>query len=503
MINIFFISSFYLIASIFILISILGYGKLFNKFILIDNSIKNFKNYFFICGLIFIGFISIIVNFIIPINDYYSILIVGIGILFYIYFFYINSNKQTEILFIFIVIFISYIFSFFAGTNDDYLYHFNTIKNYKSLILSEIEHHRMISYNSHWLFLNSIFTLNIFNPSLFILSSLIYSISIYDFYNMSKLEIKKGFYISGLYIYFSLIFLLGVLNTYKDFGTDVPGFLVCVYILIFCIYATLQKKIKINNSFIFIILLFANFCIMIKITNSLIYLYLLILFFIFSLKKINIFNLIIGFIPLTLWIYQNLNISGCLIWPLKILCFLNTDRASTELYLIESFAKGDIATSINLSGFFWIIIWLQNHSYKLMETYIFYIIVLFIPIIYFYFRHSNKIYSNFFSFNYLKTNIIYVCLYFIIFISNLIWFFYTPAYRFGFFYNLNLIIFLILPFWVRTIHININFINKTIKIIFLIAVLFFLFENYTRIDWYFDIYGLTWPPINNGKLIIK
>ena len=58
---------------------------------------------------------------------------------------------------------------------------------------------------------------------------------------------------------------------------------------------------------------------------------------------------------------------------------------------------------------------------------------------------SKKVHTN------LKFKILnerkYFVLLGIILIANFIWFFVTPAYRFGLFYNLSLIIFLFLPFW--------------------------------------------------------
>ena len=71
-----------------------------------------------------------------------------------------------------------------------------------------------------------------------------------------------------------------------------------------------------------------------------------------------------------LWIFQNYNISGCLIWPIEITCFSNKDLAIKEFYLIESFAKGDINTQINTDGFSWIFVWLTNHSKKLIGKFV-------------------------------------------------------------------------------------------------------------------------------------
>ena len=94
-------------------------------------------------------------------------------------------------------------------------------------------------------------------------------------------------------------------------------------------------------------------------------------------------------IPL-LWFFQNYIISGCLIWPIQFTCFSNNELAIKEFYLIESFAKGDIATQINVSGFDWIFTWLINHSKKLVETYLVFILILLFPILYFLSKSKNS-----------------------------------------------------------------------------------------------------------------
>lgn len=39
--------------------------------------------------------------------------------------------------------------------------------------------------------------------------------------------------------------------------------------------------------------------------------------------------------------------------------------------------------------------------------------------------------------------------------------------------------------------------------LFTIAILFFCYENFTKIEWYIEKYGDTWPPIKDGELFIK
>ena len=76
----------------------------------------------------------------------------------------------------------------------------------------------------------------------------------------------------------------------------------------------------------------------------------------------------------------------------------------------------------------------------------------------------------------------------------------APAYRFGVFYNLSLIIFLFIPFWIKIKKIELQTFKKSIKYILFIAVLFFVYENFTRIEQYNNKYGKMWPPIISNEL---
>ena len=78
---------------------------------------------------------------------------------------------------------------------------------------------------------------------------------------------------------------------------------------------------------------------------------------------------------------------------------------------------------------------------------------------------------------------------------------YIPAYRFGIFYNLSLIFFLLFPFWISLQKLNLEFFKRSSKILIIIALLFFSYENIAKLEWYILKYGENWPPINSGILI--
>lgn len=482
-------------------VAIIGYG-------LILTQISRFKPFFeknilhyFIMGLILISSVSIIVNIFFNLNNVYSFFVIILGIILFIKnYIKIFDSIVSISKYLIITTLFAFIYSYYSGLNDDIAYHYNTILNFKYLNLYEIEHSRQISYNSNWLFLKSIFFLTYFESSIFAISSLLYSITLIDLFSIYKRQSDKKILLISFYSFFYLVFLIGVTNMYKDFGTDMPGVLISVYILLILIYLIIsEKKITIDNiSYLFLLL---SFILMIKITNSLVFFFIFTFLLIIKFKLIKLVNykFFIVFIPIILWFFQNIVISGCLIWPITPLCFNNSIMSNNELYLIESFAKGDINTKMDIIGFEWIHVWFSNHSTKLLETYLVFIILMCIPLVIFA-THKND--------SYLKNNItnkLLLCFYFIFpcILCNVIWFFYIPAYRFGIFYNVSLIFFLIFLFWANLQKINLNFYKKYSKILLIISILFFSYENITKVERYIEKYGQNWPPIENTKLIKK
>ena len=185
--NYIFISLIYF-SSIFIcLVSVIGYGKLFDKYLITNNLFHNFYNYFLFLGLISIGSLIIVLNYFIPVSDLLSLIVILTGaIIFFVINIFGRIKLSKEILNILIITTICFLISFFAGLNDDFDYHYQTIQYYKNGTVFDIIHTRQISYNSHWLFLNSIFSVSSFLPSIFILGSLIYSVALFDFYKNLK-----------------------------------------------------------------------------------------------------------------------------------------------------------------------------------------------------------------------------------------------------------------------------------------------------------------------------
>ena len=103
-----------------ILISIIGYGILTSR-VFSFHPFFNFNiSHYFIIGLIFIGSISVVVNSIYPITDYYTISIITLGI-----FLFINQHKvifknlKKIFFYLFPITILAFLISFYAGLSDD------------------------------------------------------------------------------------------------------------------------------------------------------------------------------------------------------------------------------------------------------------------------------------------------------------------------------------------------------------------------------------------------
>tara|TARA_Y100001970_G_C14250833_1_gene871750 strand:- start:3407 stop:4957 length:1551 start_codon:yes stop_codon:yes gene_type:complete len=496
-----------------ILCSIIGFGKLLINLLNLNSFIiNNYKSLEFYLGLVFLGCIGIIINFFFPIYDLISISILSVGFFIFI-FLSVKEFKNNQIFyFLFVIILISVIFAYFSVFNDDFDYHFNTIENFKEIILlndllSNPAGGNRVSYNSHWLMINSVVYLNLFPVTLFSITSLIYSITLFDLYNAYKRNNLKKNYTTAVYSFFVLLFLIGVLNSYKEYGTDFPGQLIIIITVI--IFLESYKRFKQFDNFeqksIFL-LLFSS-CILafsIKISNIFIFILLFFIFFKIHLKIKLIFYSLFSLIPLFLWFFQNYIISKCLVWPISVLCISNKILAEREKLVIEATAKGVVEgfgeLEFMVQNFNWLPIWLKDHGIKILEVYGFYTFLLILPIFLSYLiKSQNNIIK-------LKLNILvdhlnsYIILVFLTFVSSFFWFLEAPVHRFGIIYNLNFILIFLIPFWQKFILQNYSFYIRSCRVLLTLALLFFVSEMYLKHKKYIDRHGYIWPNVKEGNL---
>ncbi len=517
-----FISLFFI--TLFFYISISGYGKLLIILFNFKNDLfRNIKILEFFFALILIGFIGILFNFFYYLGDYFSYSIILIGLLIYS-FLLINKLLEIEELFtIFPVLIIAVFFAYYSMSNDDFDYHFKTIINFKENpivvdLLNLIVDGDRISYNSHWLIINSVYYLNSYPASVFCITSLLYSIAVCDFFRFYKNADNKFNKLSVLYSFFIIIFLLGVINYQKEYGTDFPGQIIILIIFLIFFYKSDNLLNNNDHKIFYVMLLLAYLAVSIKLFNILIFILLFFIFLRLNNKIKIIFYSIILSIPLFFWIIQNYLISGCLLWPISITCFNNVTEAKNAYYEIEFFAKSlnHIANpnidpfskeqSLDLiKNFNWVSIWFKSHFVKILEIYGIYFVILITP--YFFLKKnktnqkkSSEIIKNESFFN-LSLNNPYIIFSVFSLIATIIWFIKIPAYRFAIGYNLNFLIIFLFPMWLKLLKNNINIYTISVRTIFIISTLFFLYKNINKIENYKERHGLNWPNIIEGKYI--
>ena len=506
----------YLLLSILIFltyISIVGYGKFFIYSFNLQNSIiLDFKLIEFIFGLIFLGILGILFNFFFKITSLFSIVLITIGIIFFICFLLKIKNKIHYIYYIFLLIFVSTFFSFYSLLNDDFGYHLGTMVNFKKYTLfdPDIPHPGSYSYNSHWLLLNSLFYISSYPKSLYCITSLFYTVTIFDFFQSYKRNLLKNNHIASSYSFLVLFFLLGVLNYYKEFGTDFPGQILVLYL--FLVYFEKRNLLVKNQDFeiYFILTLLSFFAFILKITNIFIFLIILEIFFILKKKFKAILLILICSFPTCLWFVQNYFISKCLIWPIPLTCFDNYSYSAAQghLFLIEAHAKSVLegpydgqTIRLMIKDYSWIPVWLTNHFPKILETYGIYFLLSIFPFVIFKLRHKAHITKS--QLLKISYNNSYILFSLITIVSNIIWFLNAPAYRFGIAYNLNLLAIILLPIWVYILLNNRNFFLSSTRFLLIVSVFIFIYVNISKPIKFIERYGYEWPNVKENNYLEK
>lgn len=209
--------------SIFSILIVTPCGYIFNKH---SNSIINLSNQL-IYGSILISFISLVINFFLPLNNFVNTSLLLIPIIFFlknikIYFSY-NFAK-------FIIINSIIIFLLLAKSNvylpDAILYHlpYTDILNSEKIIFGLSNLHFRFAHISIIQYFAAFFNNIIFNNQGIVLSiAIIASAVIINFLShiIHYLKIKK-FNFHFLFLFFILIFISYKMNRYGEYGNDGP-----------------------------------------------------------------------------------------------------------------------------------------------------------------------------------------------------------------------------------------------------------------------------------------
>ena len=317
-----FISSIFLIASGSLLLQFLGIKK------------EIHINEAGLFGFIFLGFISLFLNFFLPLSKNLN---TSIFLLFIIFFIFQNKSKLEEILEVLItslkISFIAIIFVAFSSNFDPdaFLYHLpysNIVNDYKILSGSSLIHFRF-GHISILQYINAFFNNHIFGADGIIIPiSLAFSFFLLYLINqISKiLRDDKYYNIHNFFIISSLIFVCLRMNRYSDYGNDNVATIFFLYFTSFFIknFETntnyLKNKISLLATFIFTLKVFY-------------FLPLILSFYLWiskkNLKIVNLPNLFCIFFLFS-WLFKNILVSGCAIYPASFTCINKLPWYNTE-----------------------------------------------------------------------------------------------------------------------------------------------------------------------------
>ena len=468
--------------------SLVGYLSL-NKIYFFTTSLNlKFLTIRAVLLLSYIFTIVALVNFLIPINDYISATFYLIGIVIFIIKF-LNKELILEFKWIILIIFFIFIYIFQSGYNNDFDYHSHHILLFKNYNILDFNGHIMdgrVKYNSAYLLINAITYLSFLPFSIKFLSSFILATFILDIRSYFKTDNNVP-HLKPLSLFF-LISIFITLSKFKNIGTDYIAHIFFLSLLFFYLYVlSFKKDFFLNKSFLLIATVSCTFMVMLKISMVLSLLivlhYLMILYQ--NKKTKNIFSLLVlsPFLIILPWVFQNLELSKCLIYPIKILCFVDENSISPIVFehnMINLFAKSvkinywneSIQYLIELNKFpNWLTYWLNDHFFKIIEKFVPILLLFYISL--FKVTHRKSNYSNFlicYEFPRIFT---------IIFLIILgIWFLQAPAMRFGFSY-------LVVCFYLLAINIlkvfnfsyvDLNKDNYYLKLTDILIALFFLYQ---------------------------
>ena len=423
-----------------IVIIIIGYSYIFKNFLnKQDNKIYNLD---LLYGLFFLFLLSLILNFILPLNFFFY-LITTIGFFSFLFCFY-RKKMKVNLFYYFFIVFIFIFIIYSNGENiDSPMYHYQIIKwlyNYKiTLGLANLE--IRFGDNSLWFNFLSLFQFKLkeFNS--------IHSLNIIPFAILTYEIFKQKKTLSYLFLTLSLSFLFfysflhpfnngTILNHLHNPEVDTIGmifFILSFYLLLMFLD---EKKKEIFN----LLVITATLCFFTKLSYMGALLFPLIILIVFYKKnlfdiiatKLNFFILLLFFF----WLLKNFLISGCLIFPLNFTCINvswspGADEIETYKNVVKGFAR-DTRERLRYLDFNhtiytlnWFIPWFKDYALNTSLLKITFILISSSSIFFF----LLKRYTKFLTIKF-KNEKIHLFLLISLLINFLIWF-QAPEIRFG------------------------------------------------------------------------
>lgn len=460
-----------------------------------------------------LGFISIFLNFIFPINKLISNLVFLFPLIIFI-FFIKNVFNSRLLLTVFIITTISFFTITLSNvyTPDSGLYHlpYTKIINENKIIIGITNINFTLGQNSLFQYIAAIYNNSIFGdsgvtiPLVQLFSFIIFT---FAYYLIKNKEITLTYFI----IFLITCFCLLRLNRYSDFGNDGPAHLL-FFFQIFLVLNILKKNDFSNFDYfqtnIVSILTFT-------IKPTLIFIFFINFFLIFKFKFFKFLRYPQSYFFLIIllgFFVKNILVSGCLLYPIEVTCsdkypwYSNNisyhgnservhDQGQAWTKGFPDHPKPQKSFKEYNKGFYWMTIWKKNHGIVIVKKFL-PLGFLFLILISLNLFLKKRGYEKNLKFVDIKNSDFFFLLLFL-FISSLYWFFNFPVLRYGLSIIGSFILLLFTYFIKNNFYMNFKHIQ-----VFLIALcLIVMGKNFSRIkNNYNEKYLMyPWPKIYNEK----
>ena len=480
----------YLLSYFIIIISVIGYGLLFQN--ILRNIIDIEFEYNLIGSLLFLIFLSFLTHFFFNHGYIHNTIILLIGLISSIFFYFkekkIFKRYSKYLFFIFGILTIALLTS---KTHDDFPYYHFPYTYYltqENLIIGMGNLVHGFRTPSSIFYLNSLFYLPVIEYFLFNLGVIL----IFGFSNLILIFKLKNDYKNKRYDFIFFLTLLSFLfiNIFfyriAEHGTDRSA-QILILILFIEVFSLYRKSAIIEKLFSKIFILLG----LIITLKAFYVLYLLILIPVFSHIKKNILLLnffknfyfylfcSVGFLLMLINIFN----SGCILYPVNITCFSNFEwslfneaKSSNDWY--EQWAKAGAGPNHRvdnpenyIKGFNWVANWIDMYFFNKVSDFIVGLLILLL-IVYFTFKSKNKNNIKIKKQNYLVYSITIILFF--------EWFYNHPSLRYGGFSLIALIIFMPFSIYISKF-ISIKYFKEKIIFLIVLSLVIFVGRNANRI----------------------
>ena len=461
----------FIISIVFLLVSISGFGRLSNL---------SFKKNFFLnvfLGFVNISFIVTVIHFFFKINQFISIFIFILGIIFFFYKKNISSIrlfKIENIYFCGIIILLIPIFLSQKYHEDFGYYHLPYAISFieEKIIFGFANIDNSFVYNSIWLNLYSIFFINDKNFNFLTLPSFLLFLS-FILFSFNQLILNNKKLISDYYLLITLFYFILKFTRISEFGVDLPASIFSILAIYYFLRFSENVSKTSKTEYFFLILIFSIFSILVKLSTIPIILLPTFLYMkYFKDLKFDIFKLNFFFIYILLitFFFQQFIYTGCLLFPSNLTClevsWFSDDNInlSKQLELINkgyfSLAKDIYTPEDYLKNFNWLSFWIKRNFIEIFE----HLITIIVPILLFLIFQKKKTDYKFILNNKLG-------IYFFLILGLLFWLNFSPIYRFAIYLFVTLIFVLLIKSLISK-----NFSQK----FFLVFVTTFIFFSFSK-----------------------